>query len=222
MEIFDKLFVKKKMENQQTDKTEIFTDTLILEMATTADLESAVEQCRIAIMMRTQVVLDQEGRRNTQPDFTQLWWRASVEPQVSLMLIVDEALHCAWVDVSDFDSDRLQIMVKALRDHLPTVSSEKLIMLLQRWPLQRGTMAALAIAQEQASPELLAAVDRALRESDSALVIEAAFAAATAGLTELLPALERALSQQAPIGAEGALNRAIKELKITESLQGLP
>jgi len=182
-------------------------------MASTADLESAVEQCRIAIMMRTQVVLDQEGRRNPQPDFIQIWWRASVEPQVSLMLIVDEALACAWLEVTDFNSDRRRIMVNALRDHLPTVSSEKLIMLLQRWPLQRGTMAALAIAQEQPSPALLAAVDRALNGTDEALVIEAAFAAATAGLTALLPALERALSQPALTGARGALNRAIEELK---------
>jgi hypothetical protein len=189
------------------------TDTLILEMASTADLESAVEQCRIAIMMRTQVVLDQEGRRNPQPDFIQIWWRASVEPQVSLMLIVDEALACAWLEVTDFDSDRRRIMVNALRDHLPTVSSEKLIMLLQRWPLQRGTMAALAIAQEQPSPALLAAVDLALNGPDEALVIEAAFAAATAGLTAVLPALERALSQPALTGARGALNRAIEELK---------
>lgn len=189
------------------------TDTLILEMASTADLESAVEQCRIAIMMRTQVVLDQEGRRNPQPDFIQIWWRASVEPQVSLMLIVDEALACAWLEVTDLDSDRRRIMVNALRDHLPTVSSEKLIMLLQRWPLQRGTMAALAIAQEQPSPALLAAVDLALNGPDEALVIEAAFAAATAGLTALLPALERALSQPALTGARGALNRAIEELK---------
>jgi hypothetical protein len=189
------------------------TDTLILEMASTADLESAVEQCRIAIMMRTQVVLDQEGRRNPQPDFIQIWWRASVEPQVSLMLIVDEALACAWLEVTDLDSDRRRIMVNALRDHLPTVSSEKLIMLLQRWPLQRGTMAALAIAQEQPSPALLAAVDLALNGPDEALVIEAAFAAATAGLTAVLPALERALSQPALTGARGALNRAIEELK---------
>jgi hypothetical protein len=189
------------------------TDTLILEMASTADLESAVEQCRIAIMMRTQVVLDQEGRRNPQPDFIQIWWRASVEPQVSLMLIVDEALACAWLEVTDFNSDRRRIMVNALRDHLPTVSSEKLIMLLQRWPLQRGTMAALAIAQEQPSPALLAAVDLALNGPDEALVIEAAFAAATAGLTAVLPALERALSQPALTGARGALNRAIEELK---------
>jgi hypothetical protein len=189
------------------------TDTLILEMASTADLESAVEQCRIAIMMRTQVVLDQEGRRNPQSDFTQIWWRASVEPQVSLMLIVDEALACAWLEVTDLDSDRRRIMVNALRDHLPTVSSEKLIMLLQRWPLQRGTMAALAIAQEQPSPALLAAVDLALNGPDEALVIEAAFAAATAGLTAVLPALERALSQPALTGARGALNRAIEELK---------
>ena len=189
------------------------TDTLILELASTADLESAVEQCRIAIMMRTQVVLDQEGRRNPQPDFIQIWWRASVEPQVSLMLIVDEALACAWLEVTDLDSDRRRIMVNALRDHLPTVSSEKLIMLLQRWPLQRGTMAALAIAQEQPSPALLAAVDLALNGPDEALVIEAAFAAATAGLTAVLPALERALSQPALTGARGALNRAIEELK---------
>jgi hypothetical protein len=189
------------------------TDTLILEMASTADLESAVEQCRIAIMMRTQVVLDQEGRRNPQSDFIQIWWRASVEPQVSLMLIVDEALACAWLEVTDLDSDRRRIMVNALRDHLPTVSSEKLIMLLQRWPLQRGTMAALAIAQEQPSPALLAAVDLALNGPDEALVIEAAFAAATAGLTAVLPALERALSQPALTGARGALNRAIEELK---------
>jgi len=189
------------------------TDTLILEMASTADLESAVEQCSIAIMMRTQVVLDQEGRRNPQPDFIQIWWRASVEPQVSLMLIVDEALACAWLEVTDLDSDRRRIMVNALRDHLPTVSSEKLIMLLQRWPLQRGTMAALAIAQEQPSPALLAAVDLALNGPDEALVIEAAFAAATAGLTAVLPALERALSQPALTGARGALNRAIEELK---------
>jgi hypothetical protein len=189
------------------------TDTLILEMASTADLESAVEQCRIAIMMRTQVVLDQEGRRNPQPEFIQIWWRASVEPQVSLMLIVDEALACAWLEVTDLDSDRRRIMVNALRDHLPTVSSEKLIMLLQRWPLQRGTMAALAIAQEQPSPALLAAVDLALNGPDEALVIEAAFAAATAGLTAVLPALERALSQPALTGARGALNRAIEELK---------
>jgi hypothetical protein len=189
------------------------TDTLILEMASTADLESAVEQCRIAIMMRTQVVLDQEGRRNPQPDFIQIWWRASVEPQVSLMLIVDEALACAWLEVTDLDSDRRRIMVNALRDHLPTVSSEKLIMLLQRWPLQRGTMAALAIAQEQPSPALLAAVDLALNGPDEALVIEAAFAAATAGLTAVLPALERALSQPALTGARGALNRAIEELR---------
>lgn len=182
-------------------------------MASTADLESAVEQCRIAIMMRTQVVLDQEGRRNPQSDFIQIWWRASVEPQVSLMLIVDEALACAWLEVTDLDSDRRRIMVNALRDHLPTVSSEKLIMLLQRWPLQRGTMAALAIAQEQPSPALLAAVDLALNGPDEALVIEAAFAAATAGLTAVLPALERALSQPALTGARGALNRAIEELK---------
>ena len=182
-------------------------------MASSADLESAVEQCRIAIMMRTQVVLDQEGRRNPQADFIQIWWRASVEPQVSLMLIVDEALACAWLEVTDFDSDRRRIMVNALRDHLPTVSSEKLIMLLQRCPLQRGTMAALAIAQEQPSPALLAAVDRALNGPDEALVIEAAFAAATAGLTAVQPALERALSQPALSGARGALNRAIEELK---------
>lgn len=188
------------------------TETLIVDMAPCAELVQAVDQCRSAILMRSQVVLDLDGRRDPQPGFCQRWWRASADPESSVMLVVDEALPCAWVEVSAADASQCQLMTSALRDHLATLSTEQLSARLQDWPPPRGAMAALAIGLGHTSPALETAVDRALREGHPARITEAAFAAATARLTAQLPSIKAALLRQADPAARGALARAAEDL----------
>lgn len=187
------------------------TDVIVLERQGLAALEKALEEARTVVLMRCKLVLDQGGSRQPQPDFSQRWWRASATPGVSVMLVVDEALPCAWLEVTDDDEARRRCTVGALRDHMPAIEPSDLAAQAAQPRPPKGALAALAISREAAfRSDLSEAVRRALKSDDESLKVEAAFAAATVKMSELRGDLERALDGEPQGRVRASIQRALE------------
>jgi len=186
------------------------TDILVLQQLGAVKLEQAMEEARTVVLMRCKLVLDQGGRREPQPGFVQTWWRSRVSAEVSVMLVVDDALPCAWVEVTDSDDAQRVCMVAALKDHLAVVPPRQLAVNASAWPPKKGALAALAISRDSSEREtLVEAVRRALRDGSPEVKVEAAFATATAALGQLRDELRHAKTSEPPGAARDAIARAL-------------